>query len=121
MTTKHSKPNKLQKQQKIEIDNRSGAHSPNVLPPDEEEDEEDCPTPKKYAHQKESFPKIATRPEKLLSNVKDLPSVPATLSRKVESILQKEQPDLYKSESESMHKLIKELNEQAMTILYAQT
>ena len=32
-----------------------------------------------------------------------------------------EQQDFLKSEAESMHKLIKELNEQAMDILYSQT
>lgn len=64
---------------------------------------------------------MTTKSEKLLKNVKDVPSTQSTFLRKAESILQKEQPNLYKSESESMHKLIKELNEQAMTILYAQT
>lgn len=61
LATKHSKPNKLQKQQKINIDNRSEDTSPHVISPEDEEDE--SPTPKRLSIRRE--PSI-TRPDNLL-------------------------------------------------------
>lgn len=68
MAVRHTKPNKLQKQQKVDIGDDRSQTSLNMRSPSPEPEDEDCePTPRPLDVTAEPFPTSVTRPDKLLN------------------------------------------------------